>query len=177
MKWTLKGLIDNKFQIILNNYVRVITSGCNSAIENSSVDIEYVLFELPRVKDSKHLLDIIDNINSMFLPTNTILIIFDIFNMFPNIDNKFSVDAVKSVLLKKSTNSPPVECILEGLGLCLTCKISIFDNRNFLQTGGAVQGPHMSCSYSNIAMSKFNTAALQYHLQYQHSGKNFEMIF
>ena len=38
---------------------------------------------------------------SMFLSTNTILIIFDIFNMFLNIDSKFGLDFVKSVLLKK----------------------------------------------------------------------------
>ena len=43
-----------------------------------------------RIKDSNHLLDITDNINSMFLPTDTVLVNFDIVNMFPNIDNKSS---------------------------------------------------------------------------------------
>ena len=94
-----------------------------------------------------------------------LLVNFDIVNMFPNIGNKSGLDAVKSVLLKRSTNTPPVECILEGLELCLTCNNSIFNNRNFLQTDGTAQGPHMSCSYSDIAMSKFDTAALQYHFQ------------
>ena len=37
--------------------------------------------------------------------------------MFPNIDNKSGLDAVKSVLLKSSTNTPPFKCILEGLQL------------------------------------------------------------
>ena len=41
--------------------------------------------------------------------------------MFPKIDNKSGLDAVKSVLLKRSTNAPPVEYTLEGLKLCLTC--------------------------------------------------------
>ena len=59
--------------------------------------------------------------NSMFLPANAILVSFDIVNMFPNIDNKSGLDAVKSVLLKRSTNAPPVEYTLEGLKLCLTC--------------------------------------------------------
>ena len=120
---------------------------------------------LSRIKESNHLLDIIDNINSMFLHTNAILLSFDIVNMFPNIDNKSGLDAVKSVLLKGSTNTPSVECILEGSELCLICNNSIFNNRDFLQTDGTAQGPHMSCSYSDIAMSKFDTAALQYHFQ------------
>ena len=85
--------------------------------------------------------------------------------MFPNIDIKSGSDAIKSVLLKKSTNTPPTECILEGLELCLTCNNSIFNIRNLLQTDGTAQGPHMSCSYSDIAMSNFDTAALQCHFQ------------
>ena len=154
----------------VNNPVRVITSRCNTAIESLSIYIEHVLFELSesmpsRIRDSNHLLDIIDNMNSMFLPANAILVSFDIVNMFPNIDNKSGLDAVKSVLLKRSTNTPPVKCILEGLELCVTCNNSIFNHRNFLQTDGTAQGPHMSCSYSDIAMSKFDTAALQYHFQ------------
>ena len=48
-----------------------------------------------RIKDSNHLLDIIDNINSMFLPANAILVNF--VKMFLNIDNKSGLDAVKSV--------------------------------------------------------------------------------
>ena len=103
--------------------------------------------------------------NSMFLPANSILHSLDIVNMFPNIDNKCGLNSVKTVLLKRSTNTLPVECILEGLELCLTCNNSIFNNSNFLQTDGTAQGPHMSCSYSDIAMSKFDTAALQYHFQ------------
>ena len=118
-----------------------------------------------RIKDSSHLLDIIDNINSMFLPANAVLVSFGIVNMFPNIGNKSGLDPVKSFLLKRSTNSPPVECILEGLELCLTYKYSIFNNRNFLQADGTAQAPHISCSYSDITISKFDTTALQYHFQ------------
>ena len=118
-----------------------------------------------RIKDSNHLLDIINSINGMFLPADAIFVSFDIVNMFPNIGNKSDLDAVKSVLLKRSTNTPPVECILEGLELYLSCSNYIFNNRNFLQTNGTAQGPHMTCSYSDIVMSKFDTAVLRYHFQ------------
>ena len=101
-----------------------------------------------RIKDSSHLLDIIDNINSMFLLANAVLVSFGIVNMFPNIGNKSGLDPVKSFLLKRSTNSPPVECILEGLELCLTYNDSIFNNRNFLQADGTAQAPHISCLYN-----------------------------
>ena len=96
--------------------------------------------------------------------------------MFPNIENKCGLDAVKSVLLKRSTNTPLVECILEGLELCLTCNNSIFNNRNFLQTDGTAQEPHMSCSYSD--MSCLNLILQLYNIIFcLHSGKDFEIIF
>ena len=38
------------------------------------------------------------------------------------------------------------------------------------------QGLHMSYSCSDIAVSKFDTAALQYHFS-QHSEKHFKLLF
>ena len=115
----------------VNNPVRGITSSCNTAIENLSTYIKHILYQLSeikpsRIKDSNYLLDIIDNVNDMFLPTSTILVGFDTVNTCPNMDNKSDLDAEKSLLLKRSTNTTPVECILEGLGLCLTCNNSVF---------------------------------------------------
>ena len=81
-KWTLKGVIDNNWKRVIpainstpgkmhglakaykvNNPLRVITSGCNTAIESLSIYI-YVLFELSgsmaaRIKDNNLLLDIL----------------------------------------------------------------------------------------------------------------------
>ena len=119
-KWTSKGVIDNNWKRFItstnsrpgkmyglvkthkvNNPVRVMTSGCNTTIESLSIYIEHGLFELSegipsRIKDSNHLLDIIDNMNSMLLPANSILVSINIVNMFPNTENKCSLDAVKS---------------------------------------------------------------------------------
>ena len=89
-KWTSKGEIYDSWKrfitqtnsifpkmyglvktLKVNNHVKVITSGCNTAIESLSIYIGHALFELSeimqcRIKDTNHLLDINDNINSMF---------------------------------------------------------------------------------------------------------------
>ena len=142
-KWTSKGVIGNNrkrfitptnsrpgkmYELVkthkVNNSVRVIISGCNTAIESLSIYIEHVSFELSegipsRIKDTNHLLDTIDNMNSMLLPANAFLVSFDIVKIFlGNKNNKSGLDVMKSVLLKRSTNAPPVECILEGLEFC-----------------------------------------------------------
>ena len=82
-------MYDNVKTYKIGNPTRVITSGCNTAVENLSICLENVLYdiasELPSiVKDTKHMLDIIDNLNSLDLPLNSILVSFDIINMFPN---------------------------------------------------------------------------------------------
>ena len=61
-----------------NNPVRVMTSGCNTTVENLSICNENVLFvlasELPtQIKDTCHMLEIIDDINSSNLRFSSIL--------------------------------------------------------------------------------------------------------
>ena len=55
--------------------------------------------------------------------------------------------------------------MLEALELCLTCNNSIFNNENYLQIDGTAQGPHMLCSYADIAMADFDKGASEYHLR------------
>ena len=76
-----------------NNPVQIITSGGNTAIESLSISVEKVLYDIAsnfpsRIKHTGHMLGIIDDTNNSCLPTNSILVGFDIANMFPSIDNK-----------------------------------------------------------------------------------------
>ena len=90
------------------------------------------------------------------------LVSFDIINMFPSIDNISGIQAVKNVLANRSDQFPPTDCIIEALKLCLESNNSIFNNKFYLQIDGTAQGPHMSCSYSDIAIENFDKKALEY---------------
>ena len=63
------------------------------------------------------------------------------------------------------------QCIVEALEICLTCNNSKFNDQNFLQTDGTAQWPHMSCSYADIAIAKYDFLANHFHLKPK-SGKN-----
>ena len=65
------------------------------------------------------MLDIIDNLNDPNLPHNSVLVSFDVVNMFPSIDNESSIKAVKEMLDVRENKNPPTEYILEALRLCL----------------------------------------------------------
>ena len=135
-----------------------------------SIFVETVLYKeverIPsRIKDTNHMLDIIDNLNDSDLPEYSVLVSFDVVNMFPSIDNESGIKAVKKVLNDRESKNPPTECILEALRLCLECNISVFNEKKFIQTDGTAQGPHMSCSYNDIAMAYFDNRAGNYTLK------------
>ena len=77
-------------------------------------------------------------------------------NMFPNIDSKSGLLSVKETLTESNFDVHRTQCIVNTLEICLTCNSkfnSKFNHQHFLQTDGTAQGPHMSCSYADIAMA------------------------
>ena len=95
------------------NRVRLLTSGCNTAIENLARFIESICAPLTeelesRIRNTSHLLDIIDQINRECLPSNLTLVSFDIVNMFPSINNKNGIEAVTHKSIKQSNRTEPI---------------------------------------------------------------------
>ena len=141
-----------------DNPVRVITSGCGIAVENLSKFVEKCLFPEvlkieTRVQDTSEMLSFIDFLNdSNILTENCMLVNFAIVNMFPSINNESGLQAVKNALEARVGQFPPILCIIEAIELCLKCNNSIFNKRHFLQNDSTAQGPHISCSYGDIAI-------------------------
>ena len=136
-------------------------------MEKVSIFVETILFDLAndlpsRIRDTGHILNIVDELNRSNLPSESILVGFDIVNMFPSIDNNFRLKMVFEILESRVNKFPPTQSVIEALELCLTCNNSIFNNKNYLQTGGTAQGPHMSCSYADLAPAIFDNRALAY---------------
>ena len=59
-----------------------------------------------RIKETEHLLQIIDNISINGLPNNTILASRDTVNMFPNIDNVIGIEAAKLAPQNRPSQKP-----------------------------------------------------------------------
>ena len=118
-----------------------------------------------RVQDTSEILNFIDFLNdSNILTENCMLVSFDIVNMFSSIDNESGLQAVKDALEAREEQFPPPFGIIEALELCLKCNNSIFNKKHFLHNDGTAQGPHMSCSYGDIAIEQFDKKALEYNL-------------
>ena len=144
-----------------NNPVRLLTSGRNTAIEKLSRYIEVICAPLTenmpsKIMNTAHLLSIIHDLNQKGIPDNTILVSFDVVNMFPSIDNQTGIEAARLILNSRATKIPPTECIIEGLKICLYNNNSIFGVDNLLQVNGTATGAPNSCSYADIAMSSID---------------------
>ena len=143
--------------------VRLLTSGYNTAIENLARYIESICAPLTenlasRIKNTAHLLEIVDELNTTEIPENAMLVSFDIVNMFPSIDNVNGVNTMRAALEKRVVKNPSTECIIEGLEICLFNNNSVFADANLLQTNGTATGAPNSCSYADIAVSPIDEA-------------------
>ena len=87
----------------IENPVRVVTSDCNTAVENLFIIVEKILYpiadKLPsKIKDTNDMLDITYSMNESVLPDKHVLVSFVVVNMFSNIDNKSGLKSIKDVL-------------------------------------------------------------------------------
>ena len=101
--------------------------------------------------------------NDSALLENSVVISFDVVNMFPSIDKESGMKAAEKVLNDKESKNPPTLCALEALRLCFEWNNSVFNDKTFIQTDGTAQGLYMLCSYnSDIAMAHFDNRAENY---------------
>ena len=101
------GLIKTRKE---NNPIRVITSGCSTAIKYLSIFVEKYLYKKvnkidSRIKDTQDMLKIIDMVNgSNILTKDSVLVSFDIVNMFLSISIVSGLKAVSEILENRETN-------------------------------------------------------------------------
>ena len=88
------------------------------------------------IKGTSKMLDIIDDIYNDMITDSSILVSFDIVNMFPCTDNISGLAAVSEILSNRESDFPPAECILEALTICLECNNSVIDDVFYLQENG-----------------------------------------
>ena len=112
------------------------------------------------IKDITDLLNRIEQINNEGpFPDGTLLVSWDIVSMFPNIDNKLGLTAVKNALDASERKRPSTQCILEVVKICLECNHLAFKDNFLLQIYSTAMGPKNACSYADLAMGEIDHKA------------------
>ena len=108
------------------------------------------------IRDTSHLLDIIDTINEKGVHDETILVSFDIVNIFASINNVKVMKAVRLALNIKVSNKTSTKCVLEGMQIYLYNNNSVFDKNHLLQKIAIETDASNSCSYFGIANNRLD---------------------
>ena len=151
---------------------RLITTGCNSYIENLSAITAYELklVDIPySLKDTPHFLRKIDDLNeSKKLESKDIIhVSIDVVNMFPNIPKEFGMQECKKHLDKRSNPLFSTNCILSAIEITLNNNIGTFHNTTYRQTKGTAMGPKNACDYADVAMNYIDQAVHNNNLECQ----------
>ena len=143
---------------------RLITTGCNSYVENLSavtahelkkVQVPYVII------DRQQFLRKIDSINNSELlhGKDIIHVSVDVVNMFPNIPREFGIqECIKHLNKRNIPHLFSTACIVEGLKITLDYNLATFNGTTYKQTSGTAMGPKNACDYADVAMNYIDQA-------------------
>ena len=148
--------------------LRVITSACGTASENLGRFVAHHLKPLASnlkfvLRDTTQFLNVLEEIKQKGpLPENSILVSFDVIDMFRSIKNTKGIKAIKKALNERPSQFPDSNCILSALKICLETNCTSFDNQYYLQIDGAATGPRYVCDYADLAMVEHDLAITEF---------------
>ena len=77
-----------------------------------------------------NVLNFVDELDRSNLPSESIVVGFDIVNIFPSINNNFEMKAVFEILESRVNTFALTETVIEAIELCPTNNNSIFLDKN-----------------------------------------------
>lgn len=144
-----------------NQSLRPIVSGCDSPTERISHYISTILTPIAKqqksyLKDTKHLLQIIDELDNV--GEDTLLCTADVGAMYSNIPHEEGISAAMEALSNFSDHTPQHTAkpaiIQKFLEFILERNTFTFLDRNYLQILGCAMGTRAAPPYANIFMAR-----------------------
>ena len=137
---------------------RPVVSACGSATEGMSEIVDFFLqLYMPTIPSSiKDTDDFIQRIRNIIdLPSDVLLVTFDVVSLYPSIPHDFGLCALKDFLLDRNLPNIVINGIYNMTELVLKKNVFEFNSECFLQTSGTAIGTKMAPAYANIVMSIF----------------------
>ena len=149
--------------------MRLLLSGCGTPVEHLSKMVQMCIKHLPehlpyQIMDTKEFLQKIEAINEKLspLPESSVIASCDVVSLYPNVNNKMGIPAVKQMLEDHpSPEGISNSTILSALDLALNNNYSQYtDGQN--QTlyakpiRGTAMGPSHACDYVYVFMGKLD---------------------
>ena len=91
---------------------------------------------------------------------SSLLVTWDLENMFPSIDNSMGLAACRTALDSRPYPNPPTNCIIDALTIVLETNILFFNNRIYKQISGTAMGPNHACSFADIIIGPIDKSVM-----------------
>ena len=146
--------------------LRPIVSNINSCTRRISEFLDsFLKFQAQRcssfVKDTKHFLQKIQEINKAKLPKQSILVTMDVAALYTNIDHEEGAEACRIKLEQRKNKKISSESIKSLILLVLKCTAFKFGTKIYNQIKGTCMGTPMAPNYANLFMDQFENAAIE----------------
>ena len=139
---------------------RSIISGSSSISEYCGKYVEYHIKHISQkhatfIEDTPDWLRVIEKINmGPELPSNSILVTWDVKALFTNILTKEGLESLKNALEKRENQEIPTDFLLKMMELILNHNLFSFNGHIFRQEIGSAMGSPPIPAYANIFMAK-----------------------
>ena len=143
---------------------RPIVSSNSHPTERLSHFVDYhlqpLVHKLPSfVKDTNDFLNKLLTISN--LPTNSLLVTFDVSSLYTNIPHKEGINACEQFLHTSSNKTIPTSTLCDLIRMILTMNNFAFNDNHYLQIHGTAMGTKMALSYANLFLGFFEANALE----------------
>ena len=113
------------------------------------------------IRDTKHFLQKIEEINKSILPKNSILVTMDVTSLYTNIDHEEGAQACYEKLEERSNKTIPSKTLKSLIMLVLKCTAFKFGSKIYEQVKGTCMGTPMAPNYANLFMDKFENEVIK----------------
>ena len=144
------GTILERMGTFVNYYLSTVSSMLTYRIEDVH-ELNKLLLEFNENRYFKNFQDR----RKIYSLTQHIMIIFDINNMYPSVNNKEGIKTARKKItyfrntkenMKHCKKWVSTDCIVEALKLCLHHNFSKFNKKYFIQPDGSTMRPEFGCA-------------------------------
>ena len=145
--------------------LRPIVSNIKSCTRRLSEFIDsYLKYQAQRcssfIKDTKHFLQKIVEINKSKLPPQSILVTMDVAALYTNIDHEEGAEACRIKLEERTKKTLSSNSIKKLINLVLKCTAFEFGSKVYRQIKGTCMGTPMAPNYANLFMDHFENCVI-----------------
>ncbi|XP_050511970.1 uncharacterized protein LOC126888016 [Diabrotica virgifera virgifera] len=148
----------------LNFPIRPVVSFVNTPLSNLAQFVNKLLNDLINYSPKytvKNTQELVSKLSSITLPSNFIMVSFDVTNLFTNVPRQETIPIVSDLLLSNKIDPQKIIHIKSLLQFCLSQDFFVFNNKLYRQPEGLAMGNPLSPLLADLFLDSLETKFVQ----------------